>query len=70
MMIDDKVLLLEKTKTFATIGSAIKNVQRLYAARGFRVKHGHVDNEFEPLRGDLLDIGVHLNVVSNNEHVP
>jgi hypothetical protein len=46
------------------------NVQRLYAARGFRVKHGHVDNEFEPLRGDLLDIGVHLNVVSNDEHVP
>jgi hypothetical protein len=31
---------------------------------------GHTDNEFEPMRGDFLDLGVELNVASNDEHVP
>lgn len=31
---------------------ALKAVKRLYALRGFRVKFGLVDNEFEPMRGE------------------
>jgi hypothetical protein len=31
---------------------------------------GHVDGEFESMRGDLAGIGMHLNVASNDEHVP
>jgi hypothetical protein len=59
-----------KSRQHKVILAVIKNVKRIYTACGFRVKHGHVDNEFEPLRGDLLDIGMQLNVVSNDEHVP
>ena len=29
-----------------------------------------MDNEFEPMRADLMDAKVNLNVASNNEHVP
>jgi hypothetical protein len=47
-----------------------KSVKRLYALRGFRVKFCHADNEFEPMRKALLDIGMELNVVAEAEHVP
>ena len=30
----------------------------------------HTDNEFEPMRANLMDAKVNLNVASNNEHVP
>jgi hypothetical protein len=59
-----------KSRHHKVVLAALKNVKRLYAQRGFRVRYGHVDNEFEPMRGDLLDIGIQLNVVSNDEHVP
>ena len=29
-----------------------------------------MDGQFEPLRGDLAGMGVCLNMVSNDEHVP
>lgn len=50
--------------------AALKSVKRLYELRGFRVQHGHVDNECEPMRNDLLDIGIQFNIVSNDEHIP
>ena len=53
-----------------TIMSAIKHVVALYSKRGFRVSDAHTDNEFEPMRADLMDAKVNLNVASNNEHVP
>jgi hypothetical protein len=31
---------------------------------------GHTDGEFESMRGDVLDLEMELNVVSNDEHVP
>jgi hypothetical protein len=33
--------------------TAVKSVKRIYALRGFKVTRAHVDNEFEPMRGDL-----------------
>jgi hypothetical protein len=59
-----------KSRKHKVLLAALKGVKRLYALRGFRVKYGHVDNEFEPMRGDLQGIGIQLNVVSNDEHVP
>ncbi len=53
-----------------TILKAINNVREVYFNRGFIVKVGLMDNEFEPLRGDLTKLGIQLNVVSNDEHVP
>jgi hypothetical protein len=53
------------------IMTAIKHVVALYSKRGFRVSDAHTDNEFEPMRADLMDAKVNLNVVaSNNEHIP
>jgi hypothetical protein len=49
---------------------AIKNVKRLHALRGFRVRHCHVDNEFEGMRHELMELGMQLNVVAEAEQVP
>jgi hypothetical protein len=49
---------------------AIKNVKRPCALRGFRVRHCHVENEFEGMRHELLELGMQLNVVAEAEHVP
>jgi hypothetical protein len=59
-----------KSRQHKALLTALKSVKRLYALRGFRIKQGHRDNEVEPMRGDLLDIGIQLNVVSNDEHLP
>jgi hypothetical protein len=53
-----------------TILQAFKNVNAIYNNRGFQITMGHTDNEFEPMRGDFLDLGVELNVASNDERVP
>jgi hypothetical protein len=52
------------------VGKAMTTVLVFYRQRGFRVKECHGDNEFEPLRGVLADSGSHLNVTSEDEHVP
>jgi hypothetical protein len=49
---------------------AIKSVKRIYTLRGFRITSAHVDSELEPMRGDLQELGMALNVVSADEHVP
>ena len=54
----------------ATLFDALKKMVRHYASRGFVVKYMWADNQFEPLREDLLSIGVKLNVCCANEHVP
>jgi hypothetical protein len=59
-----------KSRHIKVLLPAIKSVKRLYALRGFRVKYSHADNEFEPMRDTLLDIGIQLNVVAEAEHVP
>ena len=52
-----------------TIFQACERMVRQYRLRGFIVKYIWADNEFEPLRGDLLAIGVTLHICAANEHV-
>ena len=59
-----------KDRKHPTIMTAIKHVVAIYSQRGFRVNTAHTDNEFEPMRAQLMDSKVHLNAVSNSEHVP
>jgi hypothetical protein len=58
-----------KDRKHPMIMSAIKHVVALYSKRGFRVSDAHTNNEFEPMRADLMDAKVNLNMTSNNEHV-
>eukprot|EP00804_Cyclotella_cryptica_P010564 CCRYP_019864-RA/>CCRYP_019864-RA protein AED:0.30 eAED:-0.33 QI:0/0/0/0.5/1/1/2/0/271 len=53
-----------------TIISHFKVVIGVYASRGFRVTVILADNQFEPMRGDLANLGAIINVVSRDEHVP
>jgi hypothetical protein len=59
-----------KSRKLKELLKAIKAVKRIYALHGFKVTRAHVDNEFEPMRGDLQELGMALNVVSADEHVP
>jgi hypothetical protein len=49
---------------------ASKNVQAVYAARGFQLKSMLMDGEFVPLKHELATIGIVLNTTAANEHVP
>jgi hypothetical protein len=53
-----------------TVVAAFKSVKGIYARQGFRVRLAHMDNEFAPMWGNLLDICIDINGVSNDEHVP
>ena len=59
-----------KNRKSETIVAGLKHVKQLYAKRGFKLVGCHADNEFEPMRGDLAALGMELNVVSADEHVP
>ena len=48
----------------------IKQVNRLYQQRGFRPIYALMDGQFEPLCGELAEMGIQLNTVSNDEDVP
>ena len=50
--------------------SGLTTVCKLYGSKGFTVKVINTDNEFECLREDLMTMGIILNVVTTNEHVP
>ena len=53
-----------------TLTEHIKQVNRLYQQRGFRPIYALMDGQFEQLCGDLAEMGIQLNTVSNDEHVP
>ena len=53
-----------------TLTEHIKKVNWLYRQREFRPIYALMDGQFEPLRGDLAELGIQLNTVSNDEHVP
>jgi hypothetical protein len=53
-----------------TIIAAIKKVKQIYSMRGFRITQMMMDGQFENLRGDLAEMQIGLNTVSNDEHVP
>lgn len=49
--------------------SGIKNVLQIYRRAGFQVNQALMDGEFEPMRGDLAELGVALNTTARDEHV-
>ena len=53
-----------------TLSGYMKCIHQLYMQWGFRVTEVLMDGQFEPLHGDLAELGIYLNVVSANEHVP
>ncbi len=63
------VAWLKNAKT-NTIMANIKEVRNVYIKRGFLLEILEADGQFEPLRGELADLGVTLNKCSREEHVP
>jgi hypothetical protein len=59
-----------KSKKTPEILKAVQRVIKIYKQRGFRVTWAMVDNEFEPIRGELADLGVGMNETGRDEHVP
>ena len=53
----------------ATIVSELKAVTQIYKRAGFRVTLALMDGEFEPMRGELVEIGVALSTTACDEHV-
>ena len=53
----------------ASLFAACKKMVRQYRLRGFIVKCIWADNEFEPLREDLMSIGTTLYICAANEHI-
>ena len=52
-----------------TLFAACEKMVRQYRLRGFIVKSIWADNEFEPLREDLMAIGITLYICAANEHI-
>lgn len=53
-----------------TLMAGLKRVKMIYARRGFVMNQAVGDNEFASLETALSDIGIALNTVSRDEHVP
>ena len=53
-----------------TIFTGIRAIHQVYLQRGFRIRNAFMDGQFEPLRGNLAELGIVLNTASNDEHVP
>ena len=53
-----------------TIFAGIRAIHQVYLQQGFRIRNAFMDGQFEPLRGNLAELGIMLNTASNDEHVP
>ena len=53
-----------------TVLQSIKQIQQVYLQGRYKLTHLLMDGQFEPLQVDLAAMGIELNVVSNDEHVP
>ena len=53
-----------------TLTEHIKQINRLYRQQGFHPIYALMDGQFEPQCRDLAEMGIQLNTVSNDEHVP
>ena len=51
------------------IFTCIKKLRSVYRLGGFKITHIDSDREFEQLRAELVDMHIHLNSVSDDEHV-
>jgi hypothetical protein len=68
-------LLFETTEVIKnlkneTLIKAIQNVLNTYQERGFKISHFLMDGQFDSLRYTLSGLGIHLNIVASQEHVP
>jgi hypothetical protein len=61
------VACLKNTKA-ETILAHIRNIRNIYVSQGFILEIVEVDGQFEPLRGDLAEMGITLNKCSREEH--
>ena len=61
---------LLQTRKIPNILAALGHVQALYHKRGFKITELRMDGEFAPLRHDLANLGIDLNITAANEHVP
>jgi len=53
-----------------TIQKSLRQIKAAYAKRGFRIRHAHMDGQFEPLMAVMAEMQITLNVTSADEHVP
>lgn len=53
-----------------TLTAGLKRIKMIYARRRFVVNQAVGDNEFASMEAALSDIGIALNTVSSDEHVP
>jgi hypothetical protein len=56
-------------RNIPTLVNGIKAVATIYKCAGFRIMTTLMDGEFEPMRGDLADLGIALNETARDEHV-
>ena len=49
---------------------AVNKIQQVYHCHGFQMLHLLMDGQFEPIHRDLAGLGITLNTVANDEHVP
>jgi hypothetical protein len=59
-----------KSESAAQLMASFKLVTQTYVTRGFRVTSMMVDGKFEPLQGELAGLGIDVNCVSRDAHVP
>jgi hypothetical protein len=50
--------------------TGIQNIKAIYMKCGYNLAMLIMDGQFESIRGDLAEMNISLNVVSNDEHVP
>ena len=50
--------------------ASIKQDLKVYNAQGFKVDTILADGQFEPICGEITNLGIHLNTTSRDEHVP
>lgn len=53
-----------------TLAISLKRIKMTYSRRGFAVTQVAADNEFAVLETQLANIGISLNTVARDEHVP
>ena len=55
---------MTKNLKFNNVEDGIKQVNKLYLQRGFRITLIHAYIEFEPLRSEMADLRISLNCAS------
>ena len=49
-----------KNQQGATIFNGIRAIHQIYLQRGFQIRNAFMDGQFEPLRGNLAELGIYL----------